>query len=447
MKLKRKSFIIINLTLLISFILFFILTETFGKKYYFYKKNSELNQVENSIKNSSNYNFSPDILIGKIPILKDNFEFNSQLKLSLFQKDSWKYNFWFGNDALQKLDETGTITMNFQQKNLKSSFLIRVFKKQNNFIVLCLSLSAIEENLKLMRTFSLYIFFIISIFSWSVYTYYFRKITKYISNIELSLDKISKKDFSEVELINSNDEFGNISKKLLTVSEELKEYFEFLNKKYESQKYFYNSLAHELKTPITVISGYTYYIKDILQKEDQKYCDLIINECIGISQLAKKFQLLAENFKNLEVSNFYLDELVKSIIDKFQLDFSEKNISIEFHSKPIEIIGDYNLIKVAIDNLISNSLKFAKDTISISIYSNDNDIVFSIYNNGANIPPDKISKIWEPFFFIEKNSKVDNWGFGLSIVADIIKRHNGNYKVKNKDIGVEFRIILPKISK
>ncbi|MGL4508508.1 sensor histidine kinase, partial [Cetobacterium sp.] len=199
--------------------------------------------------------------------------------------------------------------------------------------------------------------------------------------------------------------------------------------------------------PITVISGYTYYIKDILQKEDQKYCDLIINECIGISQLAKKFQLLAENFKNLEISSFYLDELVKSIIDKFQLDFSEKNISIEFHSKPIEIIGDYNLIKVAIDNLISNSLKFAKDTISISIYSNDNDIVFSIYNNGANIPPDKISKIWEPFFFIEKNSKVDNWGFGLSIVADIVKRHNGNYKVENKDIGVEFRIILPKISK
>lgn len=447
MKLKRKSFIIINLTLLISFILFFILTENFGKKYYFYKKNSELNKIENSIKNGNNYNLPPDILVGNIPILKDNFEFNNQLKLSLFQKDSWKYNFWFGNDALKKLDETGTITMNFQQRNLKSSFLIKVFKKQNNFIVLCLPLSAIEENFKLMKTFSLYIFFIISIFIWSVYTYYFRKITKYISNIELSLDKISKKDFLEIEPINSNDEFGNISKKLITVSEELKEYFEFLNKKYESQKYFYNSLAHELKTPITVISGYTYYIKDILQKEDQKYCDFIINECIGISQLAKKFQLLAENFKNLEISEFYLDELVKTSIDKFQLDFSEKNIHVEFFSNSIKIVGDYNLIKVSIDNLISNSLKFTKDIIRISLYSNDNTIVFSIYNNGTNIPLDKISKIWEPFFFIEKNHKIDNWGFGLSIVADVVKRHNGNYKVENKDNGVEFKIILPNILK
>lgn len=447
MKLKRKSFIIINLTLLISFILFFILLENFGKRYYFYQKNLELNKIENSVKNKNNFDSNSEILIGEIPILKDNFEFNNQLKLSLFKKDSWKYNFWFGSDALKILNETGTITRNFEQKNLKSSFLIRVFKKQDHFVVLCLPLSSIEENLKLMKSFSLYIFFIISIFIWSVYTYYFRKITKYISNIELSLDKISKKDFSKLELIDSNDEFGNISKKLVNVSDKLKEYFELLNNKYESQKYFYNSLAHELKTPITVISGYTYYIKDILQEEDQKYCDFIITECKGMSQLAKKFQFLADNFKNLEFSTFSLDELVKTILEKFQLDFSDKNIDIKFLSKPTEIVGDYNLIKVVIDNLISNSLKFTKDVIDIEIYSDDDTITFSIYNNGENIPLDKITKIWEPFFFIEKNPKVDNWGFGLAIVADIVKRHNGSYKVENKENGVKFKIILPKTLK
>ena len=164
MKLKRKSFIIINLTLLISFILFFILLENFGKRYYFYQKNLELNKIENSVKNKNNFDSNSEILIGEIPILKDNFEFNNQLKLSLFKKDSWKYNFWFGSDALKILNETGTITRNFEQKNLKSSFLIRVFKKQDHFVVLCLPLSSIEENLKLMKSFSLYIFFIISIF-------------------------------------------------------------------------------------------------------------------------------------------------------------------------------------------------------------------------------------------------------------------------------------------
>lgn len=444
MNLKRKSFIIINITLLTSFLLFFILTEKFGKKYYFYQKNIELNHIETSIQNNI-INSSLEVLIGKIPIIENNFEFNNALKISLFQKNSWKYDFWFGDDALKKLNKTGSITRNFQQKNLSSSFLIRVFKKENNFIVICLSLPSIEENLKLMRTFSIYIFLFISLFIWCIYTYYLRKITSSISSIEFSLDKISKKDFSKVSLIKSGDEFESISKKISKISLELSEYFEFLNKRYESQKHFYNGLAHELKTPITIINGYAYYIKDILKEEDKIYSDFIINECIGISQMAKKFQLLAENSKSLEFSKFYLNTLIENILEKFNLDFSEKNIDVSFISTPIEIYADYNLIKVAITNLISNSLKFTKNSIKIKITSENNIVIFSIYNNGQNIPKDKILKIWEPFFFMEKNSEVDNWGFGLAIVADIINKHNGNYSVENKNLGVIFKIILPNI--
>ncbi|MDX8335661.1 HAMP domain-containing sensor histidine kinase [Candidatus Cetobacterium colombiensis] len=444
MNLKRKSFIIINMTLLISLFLFFILTEKFGKRYYFYQKNIELNNIESTIQNNI-INPSSDVLIGKIPVLQNNFEFNNALKISLFQKNNWKYDFWFGDEALKRLNKTGSITRNFQQKNLNSSFLIRVFKKENNYIIICLSLPSIEENIKLMRTFFLYIFLFISLFIWCIYTYYLRKITYSISSIEFSLDKISKKDFSKVSLIKSGDEFESISKKISEISLELNEYFEFLNKRYESQKHFYNSLAHELKTPITIINGYAYYIKDILKEEDKVYCDFIINECIGISQMAKKFQLLAENSKSLEFSRFHLNTLIENILEKFYLDFSEKNIDVSFISNSVEVYADYNLIKVAITNLISNSLKFTKNNIIIKINSDSNHIIFSIYNNGHNIPKDKILKIWEPFFFMEKHSKIDNWGFGLAIVADIINKHNGNYAVENTIDGVIFKIILPNI--
>lgn len=440
MKLKTKSFLIINITLLASIILFFGLIEGFGKKYYLYQKRLILDKVERNLELGTYIQKDSDIIIAEIPILTENFEFNQKLKYALFKKDSWKYEFWFGEDALSILEKTGRVTRVFKQKNLKSSFLIRVFKKNEKYIILQISISSIEENLNLMKEFSLYIFLAVSLLIWSIYTLYFRSVNKNIKRIESSLEKISRKEFEDIDILDSKDEFENISLKILKVSKDLKEYIDFLNKRYDSQKYFYNSLAHELKTPITVITGYTYFIKEILEDEDKKYCDFILKECIGISQMGKRFQMLAENSKELKISTFDLDKLLRECVERFSLEFHEKELKIT--STSILFLGDYDLLKVAVDNLISNALKFSKKIIKIKLELLEDRIELTIFNDGEKIEPKHIDKIWQPFFYLEKNEKVDNWGLGLSLVADIVKRHGGEYFAENRNYGVEFKLIF-----
>lgn len=115
------------------------------------------------------------------------------------------------------------------------------------------------------------------------------------------------------------------------------------------------------------------------------------------------------------------------------------------------IIGQQTLLKRLFDNLFSNAIKFTNNHISISLRQSDNQIVFSIKDNGLGISVDDQSKIWNRFYQVDSARTKDSQsgiGLGLSLVKQIATIHRAKIWVDSKpDDGSQFTLTFPKLKK
>lgn len=448
MKIKYKFLLTTNIIFFISCFIFIILIKFFSKKFYIYENKKILYKIEKNIKKNSNYKINHNILIGIINLKNINENnFNSQIQNSLFKKNSWKYNLWFNKKDLSNLKNGKSVTKIFYQNILKSSFLVRVFGKDNSIYVIAISIPSIENSLNLIFKFSIIIFISITIIYLVLFSYFFKNLSKKIKSIEENIDFISNKEFKKVKSIYSKDEIQLISEKLLFLSKELERYIRILKRKNQNQKYFFDSLSHELKTSMSVVIGYIYYIENDLSEESKHYSSIMLSECNRISNMASKFKELSINPTKFDKKKISIDEILKEVLNRYSLDFKTKNINIQLDIQNIYFYGDKELIKVVFDNLISNAITYTKGLIKIKLFSNKDNIIFEIFNSGDNIKNENLKKIWQPFYR-ENNlikGKYGNYGLGLSIVLLILQEHSGVITVDNLKNGVLFKISLPKL--
>jgi len=153
--------------------------------------------------------------------------------------------------------------------------------------------------------------------------------------------------------------------------------------------------------------------------------------------LTKKDALNKQNFEEVD-----LEDIVLTLFEKYT-----KKISIDLNIEDEEYIikGDKTLLKIAISNLIENSIKYGATKLEITLKKEKNKIILSIKDNGIGIPKDKLPFIFDEFYRVDesRNKKVKGFGLGLSIVKSIINLHNGKIKLiseenKGVDAIIEF---------
>jgi signal transduction histidine kinase len=138
-------------------------------------------------------------------------------------------------------------------------------------------------------------------------------------------------------------------------------------------------------------------------------------------------------------------EIIRSCAQRQQLVAGKKGIRFSFDfTEPVieyDCIGE--LISRAVDNLISNAIRYASTEIILSCSKDQNQITICVADNGCGIKPESMPHIFERFY----KSNGGNHGIGLSIVKSIVEQHQGNITVKNNvNGGAEFSITLPLIS-
>lgn len=228
------------------------------------------------------------------------------------------------------------------------------------------------------------------------------------------------------------------------------------------RKDFVATISHELKTPITIISGQLegmiynigkYKDRDTYLKKSydatQELKDLV-NEMMDIS----KSEILEADLKLsiINISNL-LDKLVKRQAFLIEEKNMKTTISIE---KNIEIEADEEKITKAINNIINNAIKYSpegqniiirlyKENINKNSRKNINQKIYlEVENTGTKIEKKYLDEIFNPFFRIEKSRsrKTGGSGLGLYIVSQILKSHGFEYNVKNKSNSVVFTVIF-----
>lgn len=249
-----------------------------------------------------------------------------------------------------------------------------------------------------------------------------------ISKIKEKVDNIDNNEYEHDYTFKIDDEVNSLIKSVEYMRKEI-------NSKEEYKTNMYQSLSHELKTPIAVISSYVEAVNDKVVSYEEAI-DTIDEEIKILSKDVNKI-LELNKLNYLKESNEMKDEkidvteLLNDLVKKYKLQRRDVEWRINIEEENI-LRGTYDIWKLVFDNIFGNFVVYADKCIEITI--KDNTLEF--YNDGDNIEDDLINDVFTQY---RKGIK-GKFGLGLSIVKKSVELYGYKITVENKDKGVLFKI-------
>ena len=220
----------------------------------------------------------------------------------------------------------------------------------------------------------------------------------------------------------------------------------------KQEKQFTSDASHELRTPISVILAQGEYLLDIAKDEKEKeLARSIVDKANQVSKLVSRLLLLAridQNRQKFNKEKVDLSVLVDIAIDSMKELAEKKNISLSANVEDDTFVeADESLLLSAVTNLISNGIKYGRESgyVSVSASRIGDKTEITVEDNGIGIDKSHIDKIWDRFYRIDdvRNDEYGSCGLGLSMVKSIIGFHGGTISAEsNLGQGTVFKIIL-----
>lgn len=286
---------------------------------------------------------------------------------------------------------------------------------------------------------------------------------KVISNPLLEINSVAKDiarlNFSRNLEIKGNDEFTELSNSINLISKNLEKNISVLEKTNKNLKSdiekekmldkrrreFINAISHELKTPITAISGQIEgmiynigpyknrdkYLKETLESVGE--LNTLVHEIIGLAKVEEESLLKGENI--------VVNKLVMETLNIYEYFIKEKNLDISVEERVVlEKVIDKRILKKILSNVIGNSIKYSRSFVRIVIekecieIKNDMDVIF---NKGEE------KEIFKAFYRVDKSRNKENGGTGLGLyIVKSLMEINGDidYKVDVENNIFKFKI-------
>lgn len=218
---------------------------------------------------------------------------------------------------------------------------------------------------------------------------------------------------------------------------------------------FVANVSHELKTPLTSISGFIETLQDGAAEDPEirtKFIDIIAIETARLKRLIKDLLVLSdiENKKDSESIAFNVKHAVESTVETLQPIADDKNIIIlEELDGTIDINGSEDRFCQMMVNLIENAIKYSDDggRIWVKVYDDDGKHVVCVKDEGIGIAPEHHERLFERFYRVDKSrsKKAGGTGLGLSIVKHIAVLFGAALKVESQvGEGTTFFVIFDK---
>lgn len=486
MSISRKLSLAFTSVLLIFSVLLLVLDNLFLNRFYILQRRKDLKNIyqdvsslirEEGIDEASRDNLINEYMVstGGVRILLFNSDgevLNSPVDFSLAYlniKDEKGSRVDTKEEYDQYLPQAGMFIqfddVNGDRMNRSRNIAIVGKAIKNNavegYILAFTPLASLSNTIEIINTFILFttvIVLLIALLVSFIFSFHF---VKPLKDVEATTRKIANLDFSSKLPITSSDEIGSLSLSINKMSSELERNIDELKKanaklqedlelKERINKFkeeFISDVSHELKTPISIISGYSEALKlEGLTNEDlNEYADIIIDESKRMNKLVRdliKYTQIESGFLTLEEEEFNISDIIESVIRPQEKILEEKRIELKVDCVSKNVVGDYDMMEIVLQNYVSNAIHYVSLDMEISIKGEvvGDKYRLSVYNSGQQIDPDKIDRIWDSFYKADKarTRSYGGSGLGLSIVKSIMEAYSNKYGVINKDNGVEF---------
>ncbi|OME96401.1 MULTISPECIES: sensor histidine kinase [Paenibacillus] len=349
--------------------------------------------------------------------------------------------------------------------------LVRLLSEEgqrDRYLFVMTSMQPVGEAVGTLKRYFIYMAPIIVVLVIILSMIYSRMVSRPLVQLNRSAARLAKLDFSAQAEIRSKDEFGELSRSMIVLSQNLDEALKELTRantklqedveeKQRSEqlrKELIANISHELKTPLGIVKGFAEGLQDgVADDKRERYLAFIVNETDRMNALImdmlelSKFEVKAIR---LQPRSFSLTDLVQQAADSFTRQLENKRLQLSIHQGQDEeaiVQADSRRIEQVILNLLSNAIRHAEENSVVTIRllrMSPGKVTTIIENAGKPISKANMGRIWDQFYRAERSRdrKSGGTGLGLAIVKHILVLHESDYGVMNTDRGVAFYFTL-----
>ena len=277
-------------------------------------------------------------------------------------------------------------------------------------------------------------------------------ITRPVRRLSEATRAISEGDYSHRIDTVTNDELGHLTKAYNSMAGTIEEKIGDLEKSVQSKEDFIAAFAHETKTPITGIIGYAdlIYQGKLKGSEVKDAAGVIMSEGERLRLLSNKLLELTELSRGesaLMKEEISASDLEKDLTGLMKIDAENRNCVITYDIEDGYFWADYDLIRSVLINLIENSMKAGAKHITVKGVQGEKDaFTFTVKDDGMGIPEDKMSRVKEAFYMVDKSrSRAEHGaGLGLSLCDRIVRLHGGTIDIESEEgKGTKITVYIP----
>lgn len=479
---RAKLFLTLCVVILMIIAFLVIINNSVLESFYYYsKKNASLEAFAFINENIENSHFSLeleklsltnnfDIIIkkGDEDVYATNKDFSGDFGEIPEVKYKVSYNV-FRQDDIMYADQNVTLRKIQDKKNGINFILLTGNLDNGNEIWIRMPITLIKESVEISNKFLYLIALIAVVLGGIAITWITERFTKPIEELNDIANKMAKLDFTKKYRIHdNNDEIDELGKSINTMSVKLEETIQQLTRNNmelerdieekskidEMRKQFISDVSHELKTPISLIQGYSEGLVENINSDEESrkfYAEVILDEAGKMDQLVKKLlELMKLEYGEREFhdTKFDIVEIIHEMIRNSKVMLEEQNIKVEFkEKKPIFVFADDFYMEQVLRNYFTNAMKNVKEVggqkkikIFMKKFPQRNTVKVSVFNSGEPISEENLARIWTRFYKVDKsrNRESGGTGIGLALVKAIMNQYGTDFGVQNKKDGVEF---------
>ena len=218
---------------------------------------------------------------------------------------------------------------------------------------------------------------------------------------------------------------------------------------------FLRHMSHELKTPLANIREGTELLMDgavgELQSSQREVTAILRENGMKLQRLIENllsFSAWQAKSVGLEVSEFKLRPLIKSVLENQQLTLVAQRVRLDVQVEDLTPLADRSKVRLILDNLLSNAVKFTPrgGTISLHARAEREQLILDVMDSGPGIPAEERNRIFEAFYQgkTPQGGHVKGTGIGLSVVTEFVNAHGGSIELfEARAGGAHFRVRLP----
>ncbi|MCH5267186.1 MAG: HAMP domain-containing histidine kinase [Lachnospiraceae bacterium] len=272
--------------------------------------------------------------------------------------------------------------------------------------------------------------------------FYNKKLQKPIEVLADATENIAKQDLDFSIEYHSKDEMGMLCDSFEEMRQELYENSKMLWRMLEERKILQASVAHDLRNPIAIIEGYAEYLQLNIPEgrlEQQEILNIIDN----LAESAKRLEYYTDSMRDISkleelephFSDCNLQSVLREMSDDFTIMAENKHIDLQISNTVPEINGkmDAQILYRVLENIFSNSLRFAREKILIDFSLKEHLLTIKVWDDGVGFPEKILNS--KNRYTPSMDQSGEHLGMGLVISNILCKKHGGELRIENGEQG------------